>query len=432
MQQNVILLCLISEKTKTQNKEDNPNMKKINKLVGAACALVMSTSVFALTACGGDQAAEEKTVMNVSLNPKVEFVLDADDKVISVNALNEEGNLIISAEAFENVEGMDADKAVELFASVSKENGFLFEGRIGTGDNKIEVSFSGDAEKAAEIYEEVKATVEAFCSEENITATIEQIKAITKAELEALVAECAPYLEAAEIKAMEYAELLDQLIESRMETAEFYSQELKKAYYEAKAFAYEKAELEALKGQLNVIGQAAVDAVGGIYEGIVENIEKVRFDNLVAEDGIYQVALAQFRAAKAQYLNFKNYVLSLPEDEVTVAITEQLASLEAVLEQAEEALISAGEQAHALLDSAKAGLKEAYDSIIETIEGFSVKAEEHLDDISAAQKQALDKFTGEFEAKHGEVKEKMDKAWGDMRENLKKGYEKPEGEEPQQ
>ena len=46
---------------------------------------------------------KETTVMSVSLNPEVEFILDENGVVLSANALNEEGNLILSARVFTGI-----------------------------------------------------------------------------------------------------------------------------------------------------------------------------------------------------------------------------------------------------------------------------------------------------------------------------------------
>jgi hypothetical protein len=90
-------------------------MKKIKVVTSVLCAALLGFSAFSLTSCGnGGGGADATTVMNVSLNPEVEFVLDANNKVVSVNALNEDGNLVISASAFENIEGKTAEEAAKL------------------------------------------------------------------------------------------------------------------------------------------------------------------------------------------------------------------------------------------------------------------------------------------------------------------------------
>ena len=65
-------------------------MKKILAIICSALMAFSAAAVF--TACGKNE--EAGTVMNLSLNPAVEFILDVNGKVVSVNALNEEGNLI--------------------------------------------------------------------------------------------------------------------------------------------------------------------------------------------------------------------------------------------------------------------------------------------------------------------------------------------------
>ena len=54
-------------------------MKKFAAILSSA--LFLATSVSALVGCGGKENSDDKTVMNISLNPSVEFVLDKDNKV---------------------------------------------------------------------------------------------------------------------------------------------------------------------------------------------------------------------------------------------------------------------------------------------------------------------------------------------------------------
>ena len=398
--------------------------------IGMICALTMGASVLTLASCGeSEEDAKAAKVMNVSLNPEVEFVLDSDDKVLAVNALNEEGNLIISAEEFENVEGKSATEAAELFVQVSKETGFLVTGNVTAAGVTNEVSISVSGEEAEALYNDVKAQMETYFSEENITAQVAEIKAITEAELEKLVAECAPYLEEAEIEAMEYEQLVETLAQSRTETAEFYSQELKNAYYEAKAFAMEQAELETLKSQLNTVAQAAISAANDAYLGLVESVEQIRFDNLVKEDSIYQKALKSFREAKTEYLNYRNHVAQMEQTEVTTAVTEQLAQFQTVVDESEAALLKAGEDANKLLDETKISLRSAYDTVIGIIETFSVKASEHVDAISAAQKQALEQASATFEAEYGGFAAQAKTDWNAIQAELNAGYAEETPEE---
>ena len=74
-----------------------------------------------------------------------------------------------------------------------------------------------------------------------------------------------------------------------------YSQQLKNAYYEAKAFALEQVELETLKGHLNTIQKLAFESLNGAYTLAVDLIETTRESMLVSENSPYQFALKSFR-----------------------------------------------------------------------------------------------------------------------------------------
>ena len=390
------------------------------KKLAVFCATIMAaTGVSAFASCGTTGEKEQK-VMNLSLNPEVEFVLDENDKVVSVNALNEEGNLIISAEVFT---GKTAEEAAKLFVEVSKETGFLVTGKVNAGENELEISLSGDTKAAEALYKDVKAGVEEYLTSANVTATIEQAAAISEEQLEKLVAECAPYLETAKIQAMEYKELVSTLVESRKETAEFYSQELKNAYYEAKAFAMEQAELQAVKVQEGITGISAIafDTAYNIYTGVVETIENTRMTMLVNETSPYQLALKAFREAKTDYLNYRNYVASLEETEVTTAISQQLASYQTIVDNTEAALLKAGEDANAALDTVKVQVKTAYDSVVALIGEYSAKVSQYASEIATKQQEAQTAFFTNFETDYAAAITAAKNNWSSMKTELENG-----------
>lgn len=388
-------------------------MKKFAAILSSA--LFLATSVSALVGCDGKENSDDKTVMNISLNPSVEFVLDKDNKVVSVNALNEEGNLIVGVEGFV---GKDAKDAAQLFVQVSKETGFIVEGNASIADNKLSISISGDEKAATDLYNEVKEKVSAYFSAENVTAVVEQAAAITEEQLEKLVTECAPYMEEAEVKAMEYAELVETLYQSRKETAELYSQELKNAYYEAKAFVLEQSELETLKSKVTGFAQAALDVAYKAYADSVKNIEDLRMKTLVNEDSPYQLALKKFREAKTTYLAYRADVAAMEQTEITQEVTNLLNSYEQAVNAAEEALLSAGTTANATLDGVKTQIKTAYDMVVTQIESASVKASEFLGEISTNQQAAKEQFFTDFETNYAAAITAAKDNWAAMKNGL--------------
>lgn len=404
----------------------------MKKLTSVLIALVLVVGALcALTACDTTKnKATPTTVMNVSLNPEVEFVLDGNGKVLSVNALNEDGNLIITASLKEKsgettdesqFEGQTAEDAAKLFVELSHEMGFLVSGNVGIKNNDVNISISGEVKANGEvkaevekIYNDVKATVEEYFTEENIKAKVGELQVIAQEELQKLVAQAQPYVDAATLSAME---LIEQLYESRKETADMYSQELKNAYYNAKAATMDTAKVEAFRDELNSTLQFGFDAAFKIYTNALETIENVRMEYLVSSDSTYQKALATFRAKKIEFLQKRQ---ELADSEVQLT-EEQLAALDALqtaVETAETALVNAGEIANNALNTAKTAVTTGYNAVVSVLETAQVKMNEHLDTIVAFQQEKLPEFTTEFENNYKTAVEQAKADWSAMKDAL--------------
>ena len=159
------------------------------------------------------------------------------------------------------------------------------------------------------------------------------------------------------------------------------------------------------------------------YTNAVSLIEQTRLNLLVNEDSPYQLALVEFREAKADYLAYRNYVASLEETEVTEEMTEMLAQYDVALERTETALDKAGKDANLALDTAKAQLKVAYDAVVKILDDASVNANAYADEISANAKTATETFFAQFETQHAKAKERAKNEWSDMRDKMQKTEE---------
>ncbi len=389
-------------------------MKKIISFICAFC-LIISCSVL-LCGCGNDDG---NTVMNLSLNPEVEFILDKDNKVVSVNALNEEGNVIINGQVFV---GKTADEAVEIFISVSKETGYLVTGNVKADENQIQVSFSGNKREADKTFKEITNKIDAYLTENNIQATLNKADALSKEYLQKLVAECAPYLEEAEIKAMTNKELVEQIQASRKETAELYSQQLKDAYYNAKEYAFELAKFDYLKSQVGPIQKAAIEVAETGYKGAIETIESTRKTLLLNQTSIYQVALRAVNDAKADYLNYRNYVASLPQGDVTAAMNQMLDSYKTTLDNAQQNLESQYTAANTQLDNAKNAVTTAYNNVLSAIQTAGVKFSDYVDQMSTSATQAIQNFTDSFENDYANLIANANAELESFTTDLKNGY----------
>lgn len=386
-------------------------MKK--RIISTLCATTMLLAGgLTLTACNKDEA--EAKVMNVSLNPEVEFVLDKDNKVLSVNALNDEGNIIISGDV--EFVGKDANDAVKLFVSVSKDNGYLVSGSVTADKNKLEVEISGEKTKDVEsLYNSVKASIETKMQELDITGTVEKLKKLAKEDLQKVVAECSPYLEEAKVKAMSYAELLDEIKQSRKETKDYYSQELKEVYYQAKAEALRLAQLEKIKENASIVEKAALTLLADAYETAIDGIETARKEVFLDKDSPYQVALKAFNDAKADYLKRRKEISEMDSTLITDEIKNGLTSLDSLVEEAEGKLKKAYTDANTSLNAVKTALTNAYNEAVEYVTGTMNKT---LDIVSSKLTQEIETFATQFETNYATYKNQANTRINDFKNEI--------------
>jgi len=118
--------------------------KKILSILLAAAMLVPS---ILMTGCGAPATPPEGTYtrMTVDINPSVEFMIDDENKVVSVTALNDDGSILIAGEAFV---GKTPEEAAELMVTLAGETGYLVGGSVEAGENEVKISISGDSRGA--------------------------------------------------------------------------------------------------------------------------------------------------------------------------------------------------------------------------------------------------------------------------------------------
>lgn len=378
-------------------------MKLWKKIAACGMSLALAAGTCALLAgCGGGDG-EAAARMQVDINPSVEFILDADDKVLSVTALNDDGALIVAGEAFV---GKTAEDAVELMASISTDAGYLVKGELSAGQDGITISITGDEEAAQKLYEDVKAGVDAFLEKSGIDAAVERGEALKLDALRALVQEADPTLTDEEVAAMTEEQLLNALKISRIETAQLLTEELRAAYNTAKEYDFRFAERQATKSVIEGLGSAYESFLNGYaaaldsYQKAIEAVEQARYDYLVDAGSDYQKILAEVREQKDKVLEQRKEAAELPEGAAKEAAKAALAAEEAILETKEAALELPGDAANASFDLALSAMKTVENALTELEKTFpeeittalTENAQKAQDAMNAAKDEAFAKF----------------------------------------
>lgn len=367
--------------------------------------------------------AGEYTRMTVDINPSVEFMVDDQNKVVSVTALNDDGSILIAGEAFV---GKTPEEATQLMVSLATDAGYLVKGEITATDTEdsqtVSISVSGNSAYAEQLRENVKKDVEKLLTDNGVTAAVENVKAKTLEELRALAVEDGIFT-GDEVKSMTEAQLYRALAAGRIETAELLTAEMREAYYRAKdhkiSFAEKQATVDIIDGmdsvyQLILVGyRAALDT----YGETIERLDDLRYEQLVSPDSAYQQALAKLRDAKQELLKEKQLMLTVKVDD------ENYASVNASFKLSEEnydkmlkAVEDAGAAANAAIESVLALLRQGETALRTIEESFPEEIKTRLTDEAKALEgkvnEAKDGFFAEFEAAH---KDDIAKAEADLK-----------------
>ena len=393
-------------------------MKIWKKIAACGMSLALAAGTCALLAgCGGGDG-EAAARMQVDINPSVEFILDADNKVLSVTALNDDGALIVAGEAFV---GKTAEDAVELMASISTDAGYLVKGELSAGQDEITVSITGDEEAAQKLYEDVKAGVDAFLEKSGIDAAVERGEALKLDALRDLVQAADPTLTDEEVAAMTEEQLLNALKISRIETAQLLTEELRDAYNTAKEYDFRFAERQATKSVIEGLGSAYESFLNGYaaaldsYQKAIQAVEQARYDYLVDAGSDYQKILAEVREQKDKVLEQRKEAAELPEGAAQEAAKAALAAEEAILETKEAALELAGDAANASFDLALSAMKTVENALTELEKTFpeeiTTALTENAQKAQDAMNAAKDEAFAKFEEAH---KEDIEQALADL------------------
>ena len=393
-------------------------MKLWKKIAACGMSLALAAGTCALLAgCGGGDG-EAAARMQVDINPSVEFILDADDKVLSVTALNDDGALIVAGEAFV---GKTAEDAVELMASISTDAGYLVKGELSAGQDGITISITGDEEAAQKLYEDVKAGVDAFLEKSGIDAAVERGEALKLDALRDLVQAADPTLTDEEVAAMTEEQLLNALKISRIETAQLLTEELRAAYNTAKEYDFRFAERQATKSVIEGLGSAYESFLNGYaaaldsYQKAIQAVEQARYDYLVDAGSDYQKILAEVREQKDKVLEQRKEAAELPEGAAKEAAKAALAAEEAILETKEAALELAGDAANASFALALSAMKTVEHALTELEKTFpeeiTTALTENAQKAQDAMNAAKDEAFAKFEEAH---KEDIEQALADL------------------
>lgn len=395
------------------------------------CCFLLFAILFtaiSFTSCSNAKPEEGSvTRMTVDINPSVEFMIDDQNKVVSVTALNDDASILLVGEAFV---GKTPEEAVEMMVTLASDTGYLVKGNAQASENTVKISVSGDSKYAEQLKKDVTEKATDTLKALDINGTVEEVAALATDALRQLALSTSLYTEQ-ELEAMDEAQLCKVISAGRVETALLLTEEMKAAYYSAKeyeiSFAQKEETAKIIKelGGLYELTHSAYKTALDVYHTAITELDSFRYDMLVSPESEYQKSLAKLREAKVELLKQKNYTASLQVD------GEEYASATVTLQASEEnynKLLAAFEQIgtdlNASLEALIESLRQAEASLIELEDtlfdaNIEEKLQEKATEIEASVNAAKDGFFAEFEKAHADDIAAMEQALLDKKQQLK-------------
>ncbi len=395
-------------------------------------ALVLSAISF--TSCSKKEPEETVTRMTVDINPSVEFMIDDENKIISVTALNDDGSILIVGEVFV---GKTPEEAVEMIVKLASETGYLVKGNVEASENTVKLSVSGNSQYSEQLIKSVTEKANATLESLDINGKVEKIEAPKIDALRQLALSTSLYTEE-EIAAMSEGQLYKVIAAGRVETALLLTEEMRNAYYSAKEYEIsfakrdETAKIINELGTLYAITHTAYKTALDVYGSAITELDEFRYEMLVSPESEYQKSLAKLREAKVELLKQRSYTASLDingEEYASATVTLQLT--EENYEKMLAAYEKIGNEINATLEALIANLRQAEATLIElenTLfdENIKEKLQANADKLEANINAAKDSFFAEFEDAHAEDIASIEQALLAKKEQLKSEIESGE------
>ena len=220
-------------------------MKRKLLFGGSLCLVLLLVVGIVIAGLGGKKPTESDNVhlVELNVNPSIQFTVDEENKVLSVYGANDEGKMLINGEVFV---GKDLDEAIELVIKLETEYGYLISGNVEATENTITVSVSSDIEDVVKgIKEDVNAAINAACEKYDVKKVIETANGHTLETLRALAMELDPTLTEEQVSKMGYQELLLVVENYHLEVVDYASVKLEELYQKIKNQKIEFAKTEA-------------------------------------------------------------------------------------------------------------------------------------------------------------------------------------------
>lgn len=360
-------------------------------------ALVVTT----LAIIFGSEKEEEKlaiepiAIINISMDPSVELIIDKDTKVVSTYAKNNAGKMLLVEE---NLKDKNLDQAVKTIIDALVKTGFLLEGDILPENNTIVLSVTAENSSTAEMIRGItKTAIDSACEEYHVFYHVKNNSGLTKAQVIKYIMDINTNISELAVNELSYSHLLFRIMQYQNEVSSIYSVKLEEMYKIAKnsyMHLYQKKEINkkiaAMADRYQDTKERYNNAVVNVENTLQEYLD-IFFEKYLLETGSYQEGLKELRKIKHD-VNKQRVKVALEVDPLKqLDLKQELDKLEKAYTEKDEYLKAIERLAYEVVYEKKV----AYDDAVAVLEETQMQTSIDVKQIVTAKIAELDKTVEE-------------------------------------
>lgn len=359
--------------------------------------------ILTMVSCGENKENSVRNYVTLEINPSVEMVLDDNEKVVTVNGLNDDGKMLIIDE---ELVGKEISEVVNILIEQARTLGYLVTTEVENAfQNNIKVSVSGSSlEVVEELEKDIKKVVDAIIDKKKLSTAYEQLETKKREYFVSIVKQYNPALTNEEISEMDNDELMKYVELATIEKAELATIELEKHYLSMKYYDFQikckeqiAKKLESVSNLTSTVYKGAIN----LLKTQIDNINKLQYEIFVKEDSKYLKLLNKINEYKDS-ITILNYKYSKGQtEEAGIEISIVINSNEQRIAELETQIITIMKEFNNNLEAYKKLIQEAINTLEELEKNISnVNYNEIINNVELEINDIKDGFFVYFEEKY--------------------------------
>ena len=384
-------------------KENNYflNKTKILKIILPCILLFMCvvTGIVIVSLNTSSVNSKPVAIIQMDVNPSISFVVDEENKVVSVHGENDEGKMIINDEV---IVGLKLELAIEKILTIENETGYLISGNIETDNNVISFNIESDKETVIDDLEnKIKSYVSSACEKLDIKENIQIIKSKTKEQLVKRAIELDPTLTIDQANSKTAEQLILYISGCQLEKINIPTEELEQLYNSFKQQRINIIEKEETKKFIETLDntyQVIINNYDLLYNSLInaqQKLNEVYLQQFIDETSLYQQCVKKCQEMKLEVLKLENEICKMEESYNKTILEQVLKTKKLSLDVQLQTLSLTKTTAYGILKIAN----DSIDYILSEMEEFKANLPEEV-------KNNMEKSLIDSENKINEMKEK--------------------------